>query len=242
MDEPVDLEPRRQTSGRWVVPLIVAAIAIMTASAVYIFSQQKHAFDYPTLCEGNLQAIRRALFAYQESQGTFPPPFVADAQGNALQSWRVLLLPYLKEKDADKLYALIQRDLGWNDLPNRRFQKGFMPFAYHCPSVERSKWSFEKTHYVAITGPGTVFPGSTGATIKPDDKRILLVEYIGDDIIWTEPRDLPIDPLTGETLADAKLGSPHGNGPLVLFADGTIERWPESTPLSKLKEAAVAPP
>ena len=43
----------------------------------------------------NLKQIGLALLEYHQKYGSFPPAFVADANGKPLYSWRVLILPEL---------------------------------------------------------------------------------------------------------------------------------------------------
>lgn len=229
--------------GSWVVMFIVVGALTITALSIYVFLQHKHAFDYEDFCHEKMHNLSVALFAYQEKFGSFPPAVVADSVGKPMHSWRVLLLPFLKENNTQDLYDFYRFDEPWDGRFNKRLQKDFMPIAYHCPSKSRLKKPFEHTHFVAITGPGTAWPGDQPAKVKPGEKKAILVEYLLEDIPWVQPRDISIDDLTQGTVADNKLGigSPNAEGPYVLFADGTVERLPAGTPLSKLREMALAP-
>ena len=233
---------QNQVSGRYVVYFIVFGALTITAAAIYTFSQHKHAFDYPAFCHEKMHNLSVALFAYQETYGSFPPAFVPDAKGTPTHSWRVLLLPFLKENNTKDLYDFYRFNEPWDGPFNKRFQKGYMPIAYHCPSAARAKNPFEYTHFIAITGPGTAWPGEQPAKVTKGGKKAILVEYLSEDIPWMQPRDISIDDLMEGTIADNKLGigSPHGSGPYVLFSDGSIERLPGETPLSKLRELALS--
>jgi hypothetical protein len=59
------------------------------------------------------------------------------------------------------------------------------------------------TSYLAITGPETLWPDGVGfdpVAARCDDQAtldetVMLIEVPFSDVIWTEPRDLPIDRL-----------------------------------------------
>jgi len=232
---------RRTLPGSWVVIFIVVGALSITALSIYVFLQHKHAFDYTDFCHEKMHNLSVALFAYQEKYGSFPPPFVPDAGGKPTHSWRVLLLPFLKENNTQDLYDFYRFDERWDGRYNKRLQKDFMPIAYHCPSKSRLKKPFENTHFVAITGAGTAWPTDHPAKVKPGHKKAIMVEYLAEDIPWLQPRDISIDDLNQGTIADNKLGigSPNAGGPYVLFTDGTVERLSPDTPLSKLREMAL---
>ncbi|MBY0587742.1 DUF1559 domain-containing protein [bacterium] len=235
--------PRDLTmSGRRLVPIMVVLIVLITAASIVTFMNQKHAFDYRTLCEENLKSLGVALFAYQEKFGSFPPASLMLGEKPA-HSWRVLLLPMLHEKDADDLSAVYRWAEPWDSEHNSHLLNDFMPAAYHCPSQQRARWSFRHTHFVAPIGPLTAWPTSGPARVSPVGKQILLIEYRNEDIPWTKPQDLMVEAWPDETIGESKtgIGSPHGPEPLVLFADGTVERLPASTSLSELRKRCLKP-
>src|SRR5262245_44252816 len=67
-------------------------------------------------CKGELKQIGLALLNYREAYGCFPPPYVADASGRPMHSWRVLILPFI---DHAALYREYRFDEPW-DGPNNR--------------------------------------------------------------------------------------------------------------------------
>ncbi len=231
-------------SGKRLVPIMVVLILVITVASIITFQNQKHAFDYPTLCEENLRSLGIALLAYQEKFGTLPPAWLEGPSHQPAHSWRVLLLPFLKEKGAEDLAAVYRWAEPWDSPHNKRLLDDFMPAAYHCPSQQRAKWVFKHTHFVAPVGPATAWPGSKPARINQSTKQILLIEYKGDDIPWTAPRDLDLSQWKSGTIGDSNLGigSPHGLEPLVLYADGTVERLSASTSLADLKNRCQSAP
>ena len=65
-----------------------------------------------TQCRYNLKQIGLALHEYEQAFGVLPPAYTVDAEGKRLQSWRVLILPYL---DQAALYKLIDLTKPWDD-------------------------------------------------------------------------------------------------------------------------------
>ena len=51
-----------------------------------------------TDCTTNLRCLALAMRLYEKEHGTLPPACTLDSEGRPLQSWRVLLLPYLGEE------------------------------------------------------------------------------------------------------------------------------------------------
>jgi hypothetical protein len=81
------------------------------------------------------------------------------------------------------------------------------------------------TNYVAVVGDETVWPLGNSLSmeqISDGAKRtILIVEYQGGEIPWTEPRDLKLDTMS------MQIGSPSGissrfDPPAVVTADGSV--------------------
>ncbi len=123
-----------------------------------------------------------------------------------MHSWRVLLLPYLEAIDLYKQYDFNEP---W-DGPKNRLLADKMPSVYLCP---KARWTGDKpppvTSYVAVTGPGTLWPGTKSARLK--DVRdgaantLLVTEVAHSDIHWMEPRDATLE----EALAsDATVSQP----------------------------------
>lgn len=172
-------------------------------------------------CMGRLHQIRRALLAYHEDHGRFPPAFLADANGVPRQSWRVLLLPYLSY---DELYAQYHINESW-DSANNRALLSYIPLEYQCPAAHddiRSGY----TNYVLLTGSDTAFSSITGDSALVVDgleNTLMVVEVANARIPWTAPVDLTSDTmsLTVDAEGGYSISSNHPSGPSVLFMDGT---------------------
>ena len=128
----------------------------------------------------NLKVINLALRNYESTYGCFPPAVVADEQGNAVHSWRTLILPYTFSYGS--LYGAYSFREPWNGPSNSKLAAS-VPWAFYCPSDPPIQGR-PMTSYVAVTGPGTIWDDrhSTG---KPP--RVVVVEVANSNINWMEP-------------------------------------------------------
>jgi hypothetical protein len=163
-----------------------------------------------------------ALFNYHDHYGSFPPAYLADADGRPQHSWRVLILPYL---DGNALYRDYRFEEPWNSPHNLDVARKLDTQLFQCPSHPRTESALH-TDYVVVTGAGTAFPGAQAVRLEEmtdgPANTILLVEIARSDILWTEPRDLTLDTMSF-SLNDPQrpsLSSAHPFGPAVVFADG----------------------
>jgi hypothetical protein len=161
-------------------------------------------------CVNTLKQIGLALHNYHDRYGSFPPAYVADAQGKPMHSWRVVVLPFL---DEDALYQKYRFDEPW-DGPNNRTLASSAPTCYRCWSRELAEpGSPQVTPYVAVTGPGTAWPGAKATRFKDcrdgASHTIMLVETAGADIAWSEPRDVTLEEVLSEAGAIRRVPSSH---------------------------------
>ena len=164
--------------------------------------------------EWRLHRIANALCEYHESFGTLPPAWTEDRGGRPLQSWRVLILPFL---GLEELYEQIRLEEPWDSDWNRQFHsdpriRGIYssPFPprkrFFCRKWEKEEgrgnyWkdshsgeptlSFpEWTTYSVVVGPKTLFPGKK--SIRWDQvtdglsTTVLVIER-PDPVGWMEP-------------------------------------------------------
>lgn len=177
----------------------------------------------------NLQTIAKALDAYAEIHGSYPPAHTVDAQGMPLHSWRVLILPFLNEVE---LYDGIDLDLPWDSARNQ-------PFHYNVPSVYTHP-NFaglpSTTPYQLLVGKQGVFRGDT--SIGPDQvidepgKTILVaeIEPNGFTRSWMEPTDINMDRLMIDTSAFwSEVEGLDTDGVMVATVDGRVHVLPKQT-------------
>jgi hypothetical protein len=177
-------------------------------------------------CGNNIRQLTLALHNYHDVHGSFPPAYVVDDDGKPLYSWRVLVLPYLEQK---QLYDQFRLDEPW-DSPHNLPLAQQMPRCFACPTCNPGA-KRPVTSYVAITGEETAWPGGAARTLDDftdgSSRTILLVEWPESDIVWTEPRDLPLADVGSKwrhpdpALVAGK--HRHRGGVFVGMADGRVQ-------------------
>ena len=119
-------------------------------------------------CTENLHQITLAMLRYAGDHGTLPPAYTIAADGRPLQSWRVLLLPYLGQED---LFSKIHLDEPWDSPHNRQFHDA-VPAIYRCPSAELATG---KTGYSVVVGEHTAFGQVRAGRLDKFGMHIVLV-------------------------------------------------------------------
>ncbi len=187
-------------------------------------------------CRENLHNLSLAFYRHLDEAGTFPPQVAVEPPA----SWRVHLLPYIEQNDLHGNYDFATE---WNSPANLAIAR--QPVSdYTCPSVpkefqERDGLRF--TGYALAVGGDTIWPA--GGPIGDRDigdgmsHTLLLVEACGQQIVWTEPRDLEVDAtpvginLPGRANGQSQgiMSSYHPGGAFVTFADGSVRFLSEDT-------------
>ena len=178
-----------------------------------------HLSDSPTREHPQLEAVTKALLAYQAKYGRLPQAYTRDAAGRPLLSWRVAILPFL-DLDAPKLYTEFRQGEPWDSPHNlalvHRMPREFQPFAW---------WPGQPlTNLVAFTGPGTAFDGPAGRrTADFADGPLTALVGEGDRLVpWTKPEDAAFDP-AGVIVGRLRPNSNQLNDRVwVGLADGTV--------------------
>ena len=188
-------------------------------------------------CRNNFKQIAEALEEYHDHFGSYPPAYVADANGKPLYSWRVLILPFV---DFRPTYDAFDLSKAWDDPHNNGLTA---PDVFQCP-VSPMERSLNTTNYLAIIGPSCAWRRSkpmrrTDFVGNDPSKTILLVEVADSNIHWAQPRDFELSKMTiGINNSDTKGVSSHHcrdlsymfkngkPGANVLFADGHAEYLP----------------
>ncbi len=189
-------------------------------------------------CVNNLKQIALALHNYQAAYGSLPPAYIADEQGRPRHSWRVLILPFLEQQS---LYDQYDFREPW-DGPNNIKLLGNMPFMFGCPSNHAPGPGVSAfTSYLAISGPGTMFPGAESIRLDQVTDRpaetLMVVEVANLQIPWTKPEDLDVNKM-GSHVNHRKypsVSSNHSGGANVALGDATCRFLPDSTSAKRLK-------
>ena len=152
-----------------------------------------------------------------------------------MHSWRVLILPFIEQHD---LYQQYNFSEPWNG-PNNIKLLNSMPSNFACPS--RFSVPTHLTSYVAVTGPGTIFPGSTTSKLADitdgTSNTLMVVEVDNVNIPWTAPRDLDVRTMSFRINDPIRPGisSKHPRGANVGVADGRTLWAPSSVTPGNLK-------
>lgn len=182
-------------------------------------------------CANKLKQIGIALRAYHEVYGCFPAPYIADANGKPMTSWRAAILPYLIQAS---MRAWYDDRLPWNApsnlAPASRMTADINPF--RCPRAS-DRQPPTVANYVMIVDPAAASAGQWKKLDKLMNapSTIVIVEIADSDIFWTEPRDLSIDEMSLRIndKSEPSISSHHPHGAMVLFADGSSGFLDDST-------------
>ncbi len=172
-------------------------------------------------CSCNLCQIKLALLNYHSTYGCFPPAYIADATGKPIHSWRVLILPFIEQTP---LYNQYDFNEPW-DGPNNIKLLNSMPSSLACPS--RFTGPTDLTSYVAVSGPGTIFPGTTSTKIEDikdgTSNTLMVVEVANVNIPWTSPQDFDARTMSFRINDPRRPGisSKHPGGAHGVLADGS---------------------
>ncbi|MGD9720255.1 MAG: DUF1559 domain-containing protein [Pirellulales bacterium] len=251
-DSSASMAPRRTSTWALVAIILgcIAALAIlcggvMTALLLPAVQAAREAARRAT-CTNQLRQIGMALATYNDKYQSFPPAYVAGADGKPMHSWRVLVLPFFGDPNLDALYEQYKFDEPWDSPHNRQLAERFDASIFHCPSDDSAS---DETSYLAVVDPSTVWPGATAKSVaevfRADGtaQTVLLVESSGSGIHWMEPRDL--------TLAEAMQGinsgrpppnisSHHPLGVNVLWCDVRVTFLSEETSQKELRGLLTA--
>jgi hypothetical protein len=145
----------------------------------------------------HLRQIVLALHNFYDAFGRFPPQSLANADGERLLSWRVLILPFLEE---NKLYEQFRLDEPWDSEHNLKLLDK-MPKVYSSanPEVAADQLRRGVTCFVApLTGNSIM--GRPGPPVRFADildgtsNTLLLLECNPRQAVpWTKPEDLTIE-------------------------------------------------
>ncbi len=171
--------------------VVIAIIALLVALLLPAVSTARHAARR-VQCTSNLKQIAIGLYNYREVYGSFPPAYVADANGKPLYSWRVLLLPFLEQQS---LYDRYRLDEPW-DGPNNRKLLAHTPRVFQCADHQR-RLADATTSYFAVVGPNAAWSGAKprplGELSRDASDLILVLEGPPHTVAWSEPRDLSLE-------------------------------------------------
>jgi hypothetical protein len=184
--------PRRKRRVLFWASTIGLVFTIGLASGVLVMVDRAREAAARSSC--NLGGITLAFHNYEDVHGRLPPAIVRDADGKPLYSWRVLILPYIEQRD---LYEEFRLDEPWNSEHNLRLLDR-MPSSYAAPWTRRVNVPPYHTVCRVLSGPGTPFDERVSVRIPEDftdglSSTLLFVEA-GKPVPWTKPEEIIYDP------------------------------------------------
>ena len=209
-DSEVSKELDEETSGAYFLKNSPErSLALALASLLIPATDAGREAAFRIECVAKEAAIATALLSYRADHGTLPPAFTVDENGKPLQSWRVLILPYLGD-DAKALYDKIRLDEPWDSEHNAAFYAQ-APDVFRCPSASDMKEG--ETIYSVLLGDEGFFDES-GVGKNPKDaislpdrdvwNQFLIVER-AEPVCWMTPdAELKIADFFADGEVDAK--------------------------------------
>ncbi|QDT11751.1 DUF1559 domain-containing protein [Planctomycetes bacterium K23_9] len=169
----------------------------------------------------NLKQIGLAMHNYHSAYRKLPDAVSRDADGKALLSWRVHILPFIEQQ---ALYEEFHLDEPWDSEHNLKLIPK-MPDTYKHASMNTPPG---QTVYQVPMGEGTMFhsekPTRFRDVLDGLSNTIMVVETNADAAVqWTKPEDLKID-------ADnpSKSIGFLNNQASVLYGDGSVQNISEN--------------
>lgn len=239
----------RRAGNRHAVRWTIASLVLL-ALIVWLGVSFRRAIEesHSSTCSHNLDMIGFALRNYCDRHGALPPAYLCDKAGKPVNSWRTEVIPYFWynfRPGRDDYAGGEGYDYSepWNGRKNARLGlEKKRCWEFQCPSDENREPA--TTDYVAVVGPGTMWPGSKPAKPAPDGsdrEKILVIEVIHSDILWMEPRDLTLEQALDaiQPKSGIGIGSHHSDGIHYLTVSGAVRTLDPNIDRESLRKLLV---
>ncbi len=163
--------------GMMVAAVIAASISYIGAG-IWEVGRHGERLSQQSSCYSSLNNIALAMRSYSEAHGRFPAPFVADAAGRRVHSWRIKALPWMGLGYSQE--ARYDHTRPWNGPVNGRLTPD-VPGFLRCES-ERAGNPYGSP-FVMVND----FDATPADLIPPD--AILVLEAWGSNRNWLDPND-----------------------------------------------------
>jgi hypothetical protein len=214
--------------------LVFLMFILSSMTAVLIPAVRSSPSSHTSQCRNNMKQLALGLHMYWDQYKVLPPPYVADASGKPMHSWRVLLLPFIDRPD---LFARYNLSEPWNG-PNNSKLAASMPDVFRCPS--QAGGPADEAHYFAVVDPQTAWPPGGGCTMlgitDGTSRTMMLIEVPDKSVNWMEPCDLTFDEAVKELTSKARtrhadtnsgLFTSRGSARNVAICDGSVRSFPQ---------------
>jgi hypothetical protein len=181
----------------------------------------------------NLKQILLAVHNFHDANGKFPND-VYDANGKAILSWRVQLLPYLEH---DNLWKQFRMDEPWDGKNNKPLLEK-MPEIFASPRVKVKAKGY--TVYQSFAGKNCLFGSNREfrfTSITDGTSNTLFAVEATAAVPWTKPADIPFD--EKKDLPD--FGKAFDSTPLAGLCDGSARVLDTKKISMATLKAAVTP-
>src|SRR6476620_1805945 len=101
--------------------LVVLSILGMLVAILMPAVNASHESSRRAMCMNNMKNLTAALLDYASKNGSLPPSYTSDPNGNKLHSWRTLILPRMERSD---LYEKLDLAKPWDDSVNQPVSSG----------------------------------------------------------------------------------------------------------------------
>ena len=160
------------------------------------------------------------------------------AGGRPAHSWRILVLPFLEQRELYEAYSFAEP---WNGPNNSKLATRMPQLFAFAGTYEPGKST--STNFVAITGEETVWPRGNGM-VQSDigdglSNTIQFAEYNGPAIHWMSPEDLKFATMSFVPGNPAGIDSQYLH-PAVSMADGSAQRLSAEVSPTELRAMCTA--
>ena len=227
---PLSTSETKPTAGKAAyAKYAVGGVVLIVLGTLAVFGVKQH---WRTIeqnaSKDNLTQLAKALKDYNDENKHLPGQLLDPKTEQPLLSWRVLLLPFLGEKE---LYEQIRLDEAWDSAHNRQFWNR-MPAVYQLPG----KPSDGMTYYQVFHGDRALFgndkrhiggrlyncPRYKLQTIPDGSSATIFAVEAAEAVNWMKTQDIPFE-RRPEGTSWALLGDHWGDGTCrVVLCDGSV--------------------
>ncbi len=211
--------------------MLAVLTVVFGVLGVFTFANLRESSHDATTVQ-NMKRIALAMHNHHDTFGVLPLAAASSQTTGPTQSWRVKLLPFLKESELLKKYDLQQ---AWDSPANLALSKT-TPELFCSPLCDEAG----KTPFVVIVSEQTAFPGKKGIHLKDVadayESTILLIADLENPVTWSEPVDVTLD----EFLKRYPEETIHQKGLLVAMTDAQIVRIVKASPAELRNLATIS--